>query len=262
MPVNAPAEYYKAEEHFKSAKNRDEKILALEDMIRNLPRHHGSENLHAQLKSRLAKLRRETRKSGGARKEGIKKEGDGQICIIGLTNTGKSWLLSKLTRAKPEISGTQYTTTRPVLGTMDYNGIKIQMIEIPSTFLPQYMSTARSSDAIILTYRTEADKKNLKDVMNAHYIRQKRILINPWEDDIQKKRKEIWEMLSLIIVYTKKTGSPMALRIGATMKDFAERLHKDFVDNFRFARIMRGNRLIQAGLNYKLEDGDIVEIHA
>jgi hypothetical protein len=59
MPVNAPAEYFKAEEKFHSSKTREEKIAALEEMIRLLPRHHGSENMIAQLKSRLSKMKKE-----------------------------------------------------------------------------------------------------------------------------------------------------------------------------------------------------------
>ena len=68
-------------------------------------------------------------------------------------------------------------------------------------------------------------------------------------------------MLGLIIVYAKKTGTPMALEKNSIVRDFAERVHKDFVKNFRFARIMRGNKFVQAGLNYKLEDGDVIEIY-
>ena len=261
MPVNAPAEYFKAEGRFGNAKNRDEKILALEEMIRFLPRHHGSEQMHAQLKSRLAKLKKEAPKKSG-RKEGIKKDGEAQICIIGLANSGKSWLLSKLTRAEPAISENPYTTTRPVIGAMDYNGIKLQLIEIPATFLPEYMGIARNSDAVVLTYKNDSDKQHLKELLEAHYIRKKHVFVNPWKDDLQQKRKDIWGMLGLIIVYAKKTGTPMALKVKATVKQFAEQVHKDFIKNFRFARIMRGNRLIQAGLNYELEDGDLIEIYA
>ncbi len=262
MPVNAPAEYFKAEERFKSAKTHEEKVLALEEMIRLLPRHHGSETALAQLKSRLAKLKKEAPSKGGARKEGIKKEGEAQIAIVGLTNSGKSWLISKLTKAEPKISESAYTTTRPFIGTMDYNGIKLQLVEIPSTFLPEYMSIARNSDAVVLAYRNDGDKEHLKEILDAHYIRQKNIFVNPWKDDMQQTRKSIWGMLGLIIVYAKKTGTPMALKVGATVKEFAERVHKDFVKNFRFARIVRGDKLIQAGLNYRLEDGDVIEIHA
>ena len=74
-----------------------------------------------------------------------------------------------------------------------------------------------------------------------------------------------------MIVYSKKKqadakgggrATPMALPINSTIKDFAQRIHKDFVKNFRFARISRGGRAIQAGLSYKLQDNDVVEIYA
>ena len=53
----------------------------------------------------------------------------------------------------------------------------------------------------------------------------------------------------------------MSLKKGANVRAFAERIHKDFLKNFRFARITRNGRLIQAGLNYALQDGDLVELH-
>ena len=161
MPVNAPAEYFKAEEKFRSAKIREEKILALEEMIRLLPRHHGSENLFAQLKSRLAKLKKEAEKKG-ARKIGISKEGEAQVCLLGLTNSGKSSLLARLTNAKPVISEHPYTTLKPEVGMLDYSGIKIQLIEIPSTFDSEYLSMAKGSELLVLITRKENEKKQMK----------------------------------------------------------------------------------------------------
>ncbi|MBI4174502.1 MAG: 50S ribosome-binding GTPase [Candidatus Aenigmarchaeota archaeon] len=267
MPVNATPEYYKAEERFKAAKSKEEKIAALEEMIRLLPKHHGSENAHAQLKSRLAKLRKESEKKG-ARHAGVKKEGDGQVCIIGLANSGKSTLLAKLTDAKPRIAATPYTTTRPEVGMMDYKGIKIQLVEIPSTFDPEYMSIARNSDVIIITANSDKEEEIVENVLKNNYIRQKSIAVKPDQDKDEIKEK-IWALLGLMIVYTKKTDwssnrkqlSPMSLEPGSTVKDFAGRVHKDFVSNFRFARVFRKDRVIQAGLNYRLQDGDVVELH-
>ena len=260
MPVNAPAEYFKAEGKFKSAKNKDEKIAALEEMIRLLPRHHGSENAHAQLKSRLAKLRKESEKKGGGHKAGVKKEGDAQICILGLANAGKSTLLSRLTEAKPKISAMPYTTTKPEIGMMDYKGIKVQLVEIPSTFDPEYMSIARGCDAIAVVANTEKERDIIESVLRNNYIRQKSAVVKQGED----VKEKLWGMLGLMVVYTKakdKRLSPMALPDGATVKAFALRIHKDFISNLRFARIVRGGRIIQAGLSYVLREGDIVELH-
>ncbi|RMD66154.1 GTP-binding protein HSR1, partial [Candidatus Pacearchaeota archaeon] len=57
MPINAGPEYLKAEKEYLKAKDIDEKIYWLEEMIRRAPKHKGAENLLAELRSRLKKLR-------------------------------------------------------------------------------------------------------------------------------------------------------------------------------------------------------------
>jgi ribosome-interacting GTPase 1 len=260
MPVNAPVEYFKAEEKFKSAKNRLDKIAALEEMISLLPRHHGSENAHAQLKSRLAKLKKEGEKKG-AHKAGIQKEGEAQVCLIGFTNSGKSTLISKLTDAKPVISSYPFTTVKPAVGMMDYSGVKIQLIEIPSTLDSEYISIARTAELIALVVKDSNEEKALKNILANSFVRTKKLTVNPWKEDAADTKERIWRALGLMVVYTKKTGTPMALLKGSTIRDFAIRIHKDFVSNFRFARLWRGNRVMQAGLKYELKNGDVVDIH-
>lgn len=260
MPVNAPIEYYKAEEKFKTAKNKEDKIAALEEMMRLLPKHHGSENAFAQLKAKMARLKKESDKKG-ARKVGIQKEGEAQVCLIGFTNTGKSSLLKELTRANPKISEHKYTTTKPEIGMMDYKGVKVQLVEIPSTFDSEYMSIARSSDGIALVVSNAKEKQKLEQMIKENFIRVKHVFINPHEEDKEEIREKIWKALGLMVVYTKKTKTPMALPIGSTALDFAKRIHKDFVTNFRFARLWRAGTQKQIGLNYVLQDEDIVEIH-
>ncbi len=270
MPVNPPQEYYLAEQKFLNAKTNDEKIACLEEMIRLIPKHHGSEAALAQLKSRLAKLRREGAKRKTARKAGLAKEGEAQVCLMGFTNSGKSWLLNKLTGAKPEIAEHPFTTTKPEVGMMDYRGIKIQVVELPSTFQPGHMSIARTADAIALVCRSNEEKNQLSKMLKENFIHSPVIDIDPREESIDSIKSRIWKALGFIIVYTKagKSTSPMALPIGASVKDFAMRIHKDFVENFRFARLLRKSydakgvpRTMQVGLDYKLQDGDVVELH-
>jgi len=263
MPVNAPSEYFKAEEKFKTAKSKDEKIAALEEMIRLLPRHHGSENAHAQLKTRLAKLKKEGEKKG-TRKVGIQKEGEAQICLIGLTNSGKSTLLAGLTDAKPKITEHPYTTTKPEIGMIDYSGVKIQLIEIPSTLDSEYLSIARTADLLVLVIKDEKEKKELERILDNSFIRTKKIVVNPWKEEVTAIKENIWSALGLIIVYTRKTKTSMALPLKSTVRDFAMRIHKDFVRNFKFARLWRSDdreQVMQVGLRYELRHGDIVEIH-
>ena len=49
MPTNTSPEYKKAEEWFRSASTDDEKLLALEDMLRTIPKHKGTEHMRADL---------------------------------------------------------------------------------------------------------------------------------------------------------------------------------------------------------------------
>jgi len=111
MPINAGPEYFKAEERYLSAKTREEKIAALEEMIRKLPKHKGTQTLLGQLKKRLAKLKKESSVRAKAKpKFIIRKEGSAQVCIVGLTNSGKSSLINALTNAKANVGDYPYTT--------------------------------------------------------------------------------------------------------------------------------------------------------
>jgi len=267
MPANLTIEYVKAQEKYKNAKTREEKIAALEEMLSTIPKHKGTENMQAVLKQKLSKLKQQKEAKASRKTITIPKEGDAQVCIIGLTQSGKSTLLSKLTNAKPKISDHSFTTTKPEIGTCDYEGVKIQLIEIPSTFQPAFMSIAQNTDGIILIYRNEIDKENVRRVLTDFKVKKPFIEINR-DDDIEKLREKIWKMLGLIRIYCKEPGKkpetkPMVLKDGSTVKDAAKRLHKDFLKYFKFARVFGSSKYPgeKVGLDYKLKDRDILEIH-
>ena len=66
MPANVSYEYVKAEKKYNEAKTRNEKLDALEEMLSTVPKHKGTENLQAQIKSKIAKLKKqgESRRAG------------------------------------------------------------------------------------------------------------------------------------------------------------------------------------------------------
>ena len=57
---------------------------------------------------------------------------------------------------------------------------------------------------------------------------------------------------------------PLIMWKGATLRDLCSKLHKDFVNKFRFARIwgksVRFEGMKVTRLDHKLEDSDIVEL--
>jgi len=87
---------------------------------------------------------------------------------------------------------------------------------------------------------------------------------------IEELGKALISTLGIIRVYTKEpgskenTGRPFTLRRGATLGDLARNIHKEFISNFLFAMVW-AKRLPfspkKVGLNFVLEDGDVVEIH-
>ena len=64
MPANLSPEYRRAEQRLRAARTPDEKIAALEEMLRVIPKHKGTDHMQADLKARIAKLRKENRQEG------------------------------------------------------------------------------------------------------------------------------------------------------------------------------------------------------
>jgi len=267
MPTNVTVEYAKAEERYINAKTKEDKISALEEMIRLAPSHKGAEKLRAELKRRLAKLKSQKEAKVGRKTLVLRKEGDARVSIIGFTQSGKSTILSKLTNAKVKISNHPYTTSSPEVGTLEYGGVKIQMVEIPSTFYPMFMSIVQSSDGIVILANSDKEFDNLMLILSKFRIKLPFIKISKY-DDLEKVKDSIWDMLGLIRVFTKEPkkrpeSKPLVLKSGSTVEDAARRLHKNFLTYFKFARVWGSTKYPgeKVGLEYKLKDKDILEIH-
>lgn len=134
MPANLPPQYFEAEKRYRLAKDPEEKIGALQAMLAIMPKHKGTDKLHAELRRKIAKLSDEAeRKYATARRAGlyIGSEGAGQVILVGLANVGKSQLLASVTEASPEIAPYPYTTKTAVPGMMKFEDIQIQLVDTP-----------------------------------------------------------------------------------------------------------------------------------
>lgn len=88
---------------------------------------------------------------------------------------------------------------------------------------------------------------------------------------LEALKRGIFDALRVVRVYTKPPGKPadskepFVLPAGATVRELAERIHKDVARGFQYARLwgvsgrFDGQRV---GEDHVLEDGDAVEIHA
>jgi small GTP-binding protein len=158
MPANLPPEYLAAEERFRHAKTPQERVAALQEMLRVIPKHKGTDKLRAQLRSRLSKLREESQRKRSTGRGfylfNVSREGAGQIVLVGLPNVGKSTLLTRMTNASPEIADYPYTTRAPIVGMMDFENIQIQLVDCPAVTLELgeawFTNLARNGDALVL----------------------------------------------------------------------------------------------------------------
>lgn len=164
MPANLPVEAQKALAKYQVARTPMEKLRALEEALSLIPTHKGTEKLRGRLKRRMAELRREIERRASARSGRrdyftVPKEGAAQIAVIGAANSGKSTLLKALTNAKPVIASYQLSTTRPIPGMMLYQGIEIQLVELPAIlteeleetqFTGRSLGLAKNADALLI----------------------------------------------------------------------------------------------------------------
>jgi|Deesub1362B_J571_1020462.scaffolds.fasta_scaffold00444_19 hypothetical protein len=85
----------------------------------------------------------------------------------------------------------------------------------------------------------------------------------------EELKEKIYNFLDLIRVYSKIPGKkpdleePFVFKKGSTIMDMAERIHKDFAQNLKYARVWNRNNLngLKVTKDYILQEEDIVELH-
>jgi uncharacterized protein len=168
MPANLTPTYLKAEEWFKTAATNEEKILALEEMLRTLPKHKGTEKIQAELRRKLSHFKEaSTQKKAGSHSDifHIPKGGAGQVALLGTPNSGKSSILAALTNAKVNVSSFPFATISPVPGMAMYEDVPIQLVDMPpitaDLVAPGQAGTYRNCDiiAIVIDLSSDVDEQ-------------------------------------------------------------------------------------------------------
>lgn len=214
MPANLPAEAKHKWAEVSAAKNPRKKLRLMQEFLSLVPKHKGTAKLCAQVKKQISALRREIEEKK-RRKVGrsgprffIEKEGAAQIALIGLTNSGKSSLLSTLTNAKVEVSPHLYTTKEPVPGIMTYQDIQFQMLEAPALMEGsaerrawglQTLGLARNADGLILIVDLARDPvSQLSIILNE--LEKARILVSKPRARVEIERKFMGHGLRIILI--------------------------------------------------------------
>lgn len=174
--------------------------------------------MRVQIKKQITTLKAQIEEEKHRKKIGhvgrswfIEKHGAAQIALIGLTKSGKSSLLSKVTNAKPLISNHPFTTTEPVAGMLEYQDIAFQLIETPSlqpseetSWNIKTISLARNADGLIILLNLEEDP-----VQQFQFIKEKldssKISIEKSEGRVVVERKNVTSGIQILGMLTNST---------------------------------------------------------
>jgi len=327
MPANLPPDYHRAEERFRAARTTAEKIAALEEMLRIMPKHKGTDGLQGEVKARIAKLRREPAKKSARASFShiVPTEGAAQVALAGPPNSGKSSLLARLTHASPEIAAYPFATREPCPGMMPFEDIAFQLVDLPPISSehvePWVFDLVRRADLVWLVVGGENALDQLQEtraLLEAKKIGtwpagvsapspeepgkvwKKSILVvggadrpgvledlpaleelldSGWRPlavssvnghGLEELKRRTFEAAEIVRVYTKQPGkppnrdAPFTLPRGSTVGGLAERIHKDLLEHFKFARIWGPSafegQTVQR--DHVLVEGDVVEIHS
>jgi len=301
MPVNAHPEYLDAEKHFHEAQTDEERIKALEEMIRWVPKHKSAESLRKNIRTRYKKLKQEfaIKKKKRSSKKGIKKE-EMQAVLVGLTNSGKSSILKSLTNAEPRIASYGFTTTHPEIGTLNYQRCHIQIIDLPPLSSENFdKGLVNTADTILITVEKiheiqivldSITNKNTKKIIvfnkiDIHDENTKRKISETLKskkynfvtistetgEGIEELKEKIFKSFPVIRVYTRHPGKkqklddvPVILPPKSTLQDVAEKILHGYSKQVKYAKVTGPSSKFpnqQVGLKHIVKDKDIIEFY-
>jgi small GTP-binding protein len=214
MPTNLPPDAKKKWAEVEATRYPRERLQRMEEFLSLCPKHKGTLKLRGQIKKQMSVLRKEIeekkrKKAGkGGPKFFIEKEGAAQIVIIGLTNVGRSSLLSAVTNAKVEVSANPYTTREPVPGVMNYEDIQFQMIEAPALMEGsadgrawglQTLALARNANGLILMVDLSQDPVEQLSLILSE-LDKARIMVSKPKARVEIERKYMGAGLRIILL--------------------------------------------------------------
>jgi ribosome-interacting GTPase 1 len=159
MPANLSPEYKDAQEKFRKARDPQEKLECLREMLRTIPKHKGTEHLQAEIKTRVKEL---TDALGGPKKGAVRggpelavrHEGAAQVALVGPPNSGKSALHARLTGSHAVVGPYPFSTKYPLPGMLLHEDVQFQIVDLPpvaADYMEPWMpGTLHNADAVAL----------------------------------------------------------------------------------------------------------------
>ncbi len=216
MPTNLPPEAMDKWEEVEAAKSPREKMDKMIEFLKFVPQHKGTMKLRGEIKRKISlirndlddKKRKGTGKSSGGPKLFLEKEGSAQIAVIGMTNVGKSCLMSVTTNSKVLVTPTPFSTHEPVPGIMNYGDVQFQLIEAPAVMEGSAdgrgtghvtLGLARNADGVILMIDLSRDPVEQLELVLGE-LEKSRVLVSKPSGRVVIDRRHAGVALRVILV--------------------------------------------------------------
>jgi len=216
MPTNLPPEAMDKWAEVEAARGPREKMEKMQEFLKYVPQHKGTMKLRGQIKKKIAvirndleeKKRKGTGKSSGGPKLFIEKEGAAQVALIGVTNVGKSCLMSAATNSKVVVTPTPYSTHEPVPGIMNYMNVQFQIVEAPAVIAGSAdgragghvtLGLARNADGVILMVDLSRDPVGQLELVLGE-LEKSRVLVSKPSGRVDIDRRHAGAALRIILV--------------------------------------------------------------
>ena len=164
MPANLTPEYEKADQRYREATSDSERLDALREMLRSIPKHKGTEKMQADLKRRISEFRKGQKKKASTKgfdPYHVPKSGAGQVVLVGAPNVGKSMIVATTTNAPVKVAEYPFTTALPVPGMWTYEDAQIELVDTPPVTLEHVpgglVGTIQKADTICVVVDASTD---------------------------------------------------------------------------------------------------------
>lgn len=111
----------------------EKKIEELKEQYSKTKYNKATNKYLGMLRAKIANIKKEmesqTRRSGTG--YSVRKSGNATVVFVGFPNAGKSSLLKALTGVDSKVAEYAFTTLDVIPGMLEYNGAKIQMLDLP-----------------------------------------------------------------------------------------------------------------------------------
>ncbi|MEW6522870.1 MAG: GTPase [Bacillota bacterium] len=300
MPMPEPEMRRLIKRRLRGASDTD-RIKLLRAALEELPGYY--QGPYGQLRKWIKEEIERTRvRSRVVQKEefAIAKDGDFQVALIGPPNAGKSSLLRALTGRQVAIGDYAFTTTRPVAATVNFNGARAQLVEIPGLVAGAgegrgqgraLAAAARNADILCCLLPADAGPAQLWEglcpELDALGLDPDLVILTRCDlvdtvpefatrtavpvsahtgAGMDRLGQALWERSGLIRVWHHgRAGDPFVLPRGTTVAELAGRVHNELAGSLRYARVWGPSARFpgqRVGGGHVLADEDEVQLVA